>query len=544
MKVGNYFKEAFVYDLKAGFITAVVALPLALAFAIASGVPPIMGLYTAVIAGILGSGLAGSPYSITGPTGAMTVIILSTVSKFGLEGLLVAGLLAGIFQIIMGVVKLGRLVKYIPFPIVSGFTAGIGAIIFIGQIANSLGLSLPAKEHVWQTISQIINNLSGVQITAITIAIATVLALVFLPRYLVKIPIVKFFPASFFALVGSTLIAYIFSLPIPLVGDIPSGFPAFHLFNINFELIKAVTPAAFTIALLGAIEALLCAVVCDSMTNTRHKSDKELISQGVCNTLLPFFGAIPCTAAIARSAVNIREGAKTRGAGIIHGIILLIIILFLVPIAKFIPKAFLAGILMFVSARMINLHEFKTVERVNKSDTFVLLVTFLLTVFTDLVFAVEVGMFLAVFLLFIRLTKIAGISAMEDYKPNSGLNKLVYSSKKMKELVSVYTLHGPFFFGAMGIFEKKISEQMETAKPVIILRMKHVTFIDSTGVVQLVEFIKHRQKNKRLVLLTGLEPKVKEVLLRNHEFRTHLKPEQMFTHTTQAVNFIQRKYTL
>ncbi len=535
-KVRGYLKNSFLYDLKAGFITAVVALPLAIAFAIASGVHPIMGLYTAVIAGILGSTFGGSRFSITGPTGAMTIIILSTVNKFGIEGLLVAGLLAGIMQIILGIVKLGSLVKYIPFPIISGFTAGIGAIIFIGQIASALGLSVASQEHVWETVGAIITHLSYIQIAAVVITLGTILMLWFLPRYLSRVPVLKYFPASFFALVCSTVLVYMFSLPVPLVGDIPSGLPVFQFFKINFELIKSVLPAAFTIALLGAIEALLCAVVCDSMTNTKHDSDKELISQGVSNVVLPFFGAIPCTAAIARSAVNIREGAKTKVAGIIHAVILLLIILYFVPVAKYIPMAFLAGILMFVSARMINIKEFKTVVRVNKSETFVLLATFLLTVFTDLVFAVEVGMLLAVFLLFIRLTKTTDISKVEDYQPNQGVNALL-ASRKVKDKIGIYTMHGPFFFGAMGVFERKVSEQVDVSKKVIILRMKHVPFVDSTAVVQLVDFLKHRLKMKSTVLMSGVNPIVRETLMRNSEFKKLMPRTRLFEHTTDAVNY-------
>ncbi len=537
--IRTYFKEAFTLDLKAGFITAVVALPLAIAFAIASGVTPIMGLYTAVIAGILGSSFGGSKFSITGPTGAMTVIILATVSKFGIEGLLLAGFLAGIIQLIFGIAKLGKLVKYIPFPVIAGFTAGIGAIIFIGQIASALGIKIASHEHIWETISEIVTRINETQIIAVAITLGTILMLIFLPRYIAKIPGIRYIPASFFALILTTCLAAFLTLNIPLVGDIPSGLPTFQWININFDLAKAVLPAAFTIALLGAIEALLCAVVADSMTNTKHNSNKELIGQGITNVVLPFFGAIPATAAIARTAVNIREGAKTKLAGVYHAIILLLIILFLVPVAKFIPRAFLAGVLMFVSARMINIQEFKTVMKVNKSEMAVLLATFLLTIFTDLVFAVEVGMLLAIFLLFMRLTESSKISQIEDYAPNERVNRLINTDKRLLNLISIYTLHGPFFFGAMGVFEKKVQEQVDVSKKYTILRMKQVPFIDATALVELSNFIRLRQKRGKIVIISGAQKEVRETILRNHECAQYLSRDNFFESTTDAINYVK-----
>ena len=303
----DYCKESLIPDLKAGFVTALVALPLAIAFAIASGVHPIMGLYTAIIAGILGSTFGGSRFSITGPTGAMTVIILSTVNKYGIEGLLVAGMLAGIIQILFGVIKLGSLVKFIPFPIISGFTAGIGVIIFFGQIPNALGLVIPAKEKIWETASEILINITHINITALLITIFTILCLVYLPKLLSTRRILLAIPPSLIPLLISTIAVVMLNINIPLVGEIPTGFPTLQFININLELVQHVLPAAFTIALLGLIEALLCAVVCDGMTNTKHNSNKELIGQGICNLVMPFFNGIPSTAAVARSAVDIRE---------------------------------------------------------------------------------------------------------------------------------------------------------------------------------------------------------------------------------------------
>ncbi len=539
MHVKTYFKEAFVYDLKAGFITAVVALPLAIAFAIASGVPPIMGLYTAIIAGILGSLFGGSQFSITGPTGAMTVIILSTVNKFGIEGLLLAGFLAGLIQLLLGIIKLGRFIKFIPFPIVSGFTAGIGVIIFVGQIANSLGLTIPAEEHIWQSIWDIIKHLANSNPTAILITILTIACLLLLPKILAQHRRLRNIPPSIIPLIACTAAVFFFHLNVPQVGNIPSGLPSFQLININLPLIQNVLPAAFTIALLGSIEALLCAVVCDGMTNTRHKSDKELVGQGIANTLLPFLGGMPCTAAIARSAVNIREGAKTKYAGVIHALFLLLTLLFFAPIAQYIPKAFLAGILMVVSAKMINVHEFKTIIKISRSETIVLFITFGMTVLTDLVLAVEVGMVLAIFLLFIRLSNVLDVTNMKDYRKRTG-KRFVYGDKKLEDVVSMYTINGPFFFGAMSLFDQKLNEHMNQFKPIIVLRMKYVPFIDSTGVIRLNDFIKEQHKNNKIVLISSLTSTVEKTLHKNKEFKHLIKRGELFKNTTKALDYIEK----
>jgi len=540
----DYFKQNFSSDLKAGFITAVVALPLALGFAIASGVPPVMGLYTAVVAGILASLFGGSTFSITGPTGAMVVLILSTVTKFGIEGLLVAGFLAGLFQIAFGLLRVGKVVKYLPMPLISGFTAGIGAIIFIGQIGNALGLKLTPQEHVWQTLYQIFIHFSETNLAAVGIVLGTILLLLFLPRFLAKNKYTKNIPASIIALILFTILAVILALKIPIVGTIPTGLPTVTVPAFSWQLIKNVLPSAFTIALLGAIEALLCAVVCDGMTGTKHNSKRELVSQGIVNTIIPFFGGMAATAAVARSGVNIREGAKTRYAGVIHGIFLLCTLLFLGPLAQKIPRAFLAGILMVVAVKMVNVQEFKTIFRLSWLDTAVFLVTFGLTVLTDLVFAVEVGMLLAILLLFINLTSLIEIKHMEDYSKDTKINTIVNNNPWLKEKVCVYTLNGPFFFGAMNVFDHKIDEHLESKKPIIILRMKNVPFIDSSGVVRLVEFIKNREKHNGIVILSSVNEKVKKVLLKDHEFQSltkgeHKKQLLIFENTLLALDYVE-----
>ncbi|SDG20615.1 sulfate permease, SulP family [Methanolobus vulcani] len=543
-KVSNYLKESFTSDLKAGFITAIVALPLAIAFAIASGVEPQMGLYTAVIAGMLVSATGGSRYSITGPTGAMTVIILSTLHSFGLEGLLLAGFLAGAFQILFGILKLGKVVKYIPLPVISGFTSGIGAIILIGQIPNALGLVIPSKEHVWETLYAIISSANLISSTAVIICFATILLLLFLPGLMARIKYINSLPPSIIALILSVLMVYYFGIEIPLVGSIPAGLPQIHMLNFNLELLMTVLPAALTIALLGAIEGLLCAVVCDGMTNSRHDSNRELVGQGIANMALPFFSGIPCTAAIARSAVNIREGAKTQMSGIIHALILLMILLFLGPVAAFIPKAYLAGVLILVSLRMINVTEFKTTMNISKMDTAVLIVTFLLTVLTDLVFAVQMGMFLSIILLFIRLTNVIDIHTMENYDKTKGINATIFADPYLEKNVSVYTINGPFFFGAMNVFESKINEHMTISKPHIILRMRYVPFIDTTGIERLKSFIKASRKQHQRVYLTSVQPEVMKRMESDLELTELMEKQHVHIcdSTQDALFFLKKKY--
>ena len=541
-KITQYFRESFTSDLKAGFITAIVALPLAIAFAIASGVEPQMGLYTAIIAGMLVSATGGSKYSITGPTGAMTVIILSTIHSFGIEGLLLAGFLAGAFQILFGVLKLGKVVKYIPLPVISGFTSGIGAIILIGQIPNALGMVIPAKEHVWETLGAIVYNLDLLDSTAITICVATIILLLYLPGILAKIRLSSL-PASIVALILSVVLVFFYKIDIPIVGIIPAGLPQIQMLNFDLDLLMAVLPAALTIALLGTIESLLCAVVCDAMTNTKHNSNKELIGHGIANMVLPFFSGIPCTAAIARSAVNIREGAKTQMAGVIHALILLAILLFLGPVARFIPKAYLAGVLILVSLRMINIEEFKTIMRISKMDTAVLLTTFILTVLTDLVFAVQMGMFLSIILLFIRLTNTTDIQTMESYDRSKGINATIFANSYLEKNVSVYTINGPFFFGAMNVFEGKINEHMNISKPHIILRMRYVPFIDTTGIERLKSFISSSKRMHQQVYLTSIQPKVMEKIISDIELSELMEKQHVhiFDSTQEALSYVKKK---
>ncbi|MCM1985748.1 SulP family inorganic anion transporter [Methanococcoides seepicolus] len=542
-KVKKYFEESFSSDLKAGLITAVVALPLAIAFAIASGVEPVMGLYTAIIAGMLISTFGGSRYSVSGPTGAMTVIVLSTVNGHGVEGLLLAGFLAGIFQILFGIFRLGKVVKYIPLPVISGFTSGIGIIILIGQLSNVFGLVLPAREHVWETVYDVIAGIDMMNILALSMFAGTIILMLLLPKALSNIKYLKNIPASIITLVLSVILTYRFDLEIPIVGEIPSTIPQIHMLDINIGLMYAVLPAAFTIALLGTIESLLCAVVCDAMTNTKHNSNKELIGQGIANVILPFFAGIPATAAIARSAVNIREGAKTRISGIIHSLVLIGILIFFGPIAQYIPKAYLAGILVLVSIKMVNVDEIRTTMNISKMDTFVLLTTFALTVLTDLVFAIQAGMFLSIILLFIRLTNIIEVQSMESYDPSEGINATILADPYLKDNVAVYTINGPFFFGAMAVFENKVDEHIHMSKPHMIIRMRYVPFIDTTGIERLKSFILTRKGTGHKVYLTTVQPEVMRSISSDAVLNKLMQDKDVtiFKSTQEALGYLQER---
>lgn len=539
----KYFKEMFCSDLKAGFITAVVALPLAIGFAIASGVHPIMGLTTAIIAGALGSAFGGSKFSISGPTGAMTVVILSTIHKFGMEGLLLAGLMAGIIQFVLGLIKIGKYIQFIPLPIVSGFTSGIGILIFAGQISNALGINTASHEFIGDTFIEIIRNINSASLLPILITAFTVFILLFLPKLTARCRSLRSIPPSMVALIIATMTVYLLrnTVNIPSVGDIPGGLPQFHLININFEMFKHVAPSALTIALLGAIEALLCAVVCDGMTGIKHNSSKELVSQGLVNMVLPFFGGIPSTAAVARSAVNIREGAKTKGSGIIHAIFLLLTVLFFAPAAEYIPKAFLAGMLMVVSVRMINLKEIRTILRISKAEATALFITMALTVITDLVLAVQVGFVFAVFLVFIRLTNVIEVMHSTTVADMANGKKADTKLIEQKENVSVYSIHGPFFFGAMNIFDSKINEHIDVKRPHIIIDLEDVPFIDSTAIVRLLEFIKAREKENKKVYFSGANENVKRILRGNEEFNNYLNTnnEIIYKNIDSAMEFIE-----
>jgi SulP family sulfate permease len=367
-----------------------------------------------------------------------------------------------------------------------------------------------------------------------------VFSLAVIPKVQTRLGILQNVPPSVVPLALSIAATWYFALNVPQVGEIPMGLPEFRWVKFDFELLNAVLPSALTIALLGAIEALLCAVVCDSMTSTKHDSDKELIGQGIANCAMPFISGIPATAAIARSAVNIREGANSRLAAIIHSMFILAYIFMLAPVVAYIPSAFLAGILMFVAIRMIDVGEFRTIASISKNDSLVLYITFFLTVFTDLVFAVQVGIIIAIGLLFVKLVNNLDVEYVEAHELSDEISSLITSHDTIQKSVGIYTIHGPFFFGTMSIFEKKVDEHIHVSKPILLLRMKYVPFIDATGLVRLTEFIKSRKKKGGFVLLSGVRGTVLESLRSNAEFVKVMPSEFIFDRSAEAVAFIEK----
>ena len=511
----TYNLKTFISDLIAGVIVGVVALPLAIAFGIASGVSPERGLITAIIGGFLISALGGSRVQIGGPTGAFIVIIYGIVEKHGVEGLLIATMLAGFMLVGMGLLKLGTIIKFMPYPIVVGFTSGIALVIFSSQIKDFFGLevaeSIPADFiEKWAFYFE---HFTDINLYALAIGVFTVLISFLWPKVNKKIP------GTLIALVVSTLAVTFFSLPVETIGsrfgEIKATIPAPYIPGISWETFRLLLAPAFTIAILGAIESLLSAMVADGATGTRHRSNTELIGQGIANIITPIFGGIPATGAIARTMTNIRNGGKTPVAGLIHAVVLLLIMLFFGKLAKLIPMSCLAGILVVVSYNMSEWRSFKGLFRNSKSEIAVLLTTFLLTVIIDLTVAIQFGLLLAVLLFLKRVIDTSGVEvlnmAVEDENSSEaeGGLKLV-----LPEKVEVFEVNGPFFFGVANKFEE--AEKQVTSKPKIrIIRLYRVPFIDSTGLSNLKSFIQKTQANGIKVILSGPVKSVLDALDKN-----------------------------
>jgi len=511
----GYTKDQFIKDLIAGLIVGVVALPLAIAFAIASGVSPEKGLVTAIIAGFIISVFGGSRVQIGGPTGAFIVIVFGIVAEYGVSGLTIATFMAGFIILILGLTKLGSVIKFIPQSVVVGFTSGIALIIFSTQIKDFLGLEMEAVP------SEFINkwgayfaNIHSVNIYAVVITIATVLISVYLPKITKKIP------GSLVALVLSTVIVSAFNLPVETIyskfGEIPSSFPRPEIPNLSFSIIKELIEPAFAIALLGSIESLLSAVVADGMIGGRHRSNMELIAQGVANIFSSVFGGIPATGAIARTATNIKNGGRTPVAGIVHAITLLIIMLFVGKWAKLIPMASLAGILIVVAYNMSEYKAFFSLARGPKSDAAILFITFGLTVMVDLVVALEIGMVLAAFLFMKKMASISHIreitdeiNDVKDIEDPEATGK--YTIPKG---IEVFEVNGPLFFGAAYKFRDAL-KLSDTKPKVLIVRMRHVPTIDATGLHHLKEIVKDLKHKNIKVIISGIQPEVYKELEKN-----------------------------
>ncbi len=500
----DYNKQQFTSDLTAGVIVGIVALPLAIAFGIASGVTPEKGIITAIIAGFIISAFGGSRVQIGGPTGAFIVIVYGIIQQYGMTGLMVATIMAGIILVIMGFARFGSIIKFIPYPVVVGFTSGIALLIFSTQIKDLLGLtmkSVPSEFHEkWIAYGE---SLATLNYYAFGIATLSLLIMILWPKVTHRIP------GSLIAIIVSTLLVHLLHIPVETIGsrfgEIPSNIPEPHFYQINFAVIKNLIAPATTIAILAAIESLLSAVVADGMIGGKHRSNMELIAQGLANIASPIFGGIPATGAIARTATNIKNGGRTPVAGIAHSLTLLLIMLFFGKLAKLIPMATLAAILVIVAYNMSEWRSFKSLLKSPRSDVVVLLTTFLLTVIFDLTIAIQIGMILAVILFMRRMAMVTNVGVItreladeeESYDPNS-INR-----REVPKSVEVFEVNGPFFFGAASTF-KDAMHVIEEPPKVRIIRMRNVPAIDATGLHTLEEFYKDSKKQGTTIVLSGV----------------------------------------
>lgn len=510
----NYSRATLTSDLMAGLIVGIVALPLAIAFGIASGVSPEKGLITAIVGGLIVSLFGGSSVQIGGPTGAFIVIVYGIIAKFGIEGLAIATFMAGIIMLVMGLLKLGTVIKFIPYPIVVGFTSGIALTIFTTQINDLFGLGisdLPADFlSKWGVYFQ---NFGQTNLWALGVGVLSILIIALTPK------ISKRVPGSLVAIVVMTVAAYLLRRyadvdAIETIGDrfvINASLPKPAPIKFNMATINELLPSAITIALLGSIESLLSATVADGVTGDRHNSNTELIAQGAANMVVPLFGGIPVTGAIARTMTNINNGGRTPLAGVIHAIVLLLILLFLSPLTKHIPMACLAGVLVVVSYNMSEWRSVRSLMHNPKSDVVVLIVTMVLTVIFDLTIAIEVGLVLAIILFMRRVMESTSINVVRDQLEVHHDGERHDQEISIPKGVEVYEIEGPFFFGIANKFDEAMRRVGGSSK-IRIVRMRKVSFIDSTGIHNLEIFIRSTQKEGRVVILSGVGEEVRTTL--------------------------------
>ena len=534
----GYNKETFMKDLMAGVIVGIVALPLAIAFGIASGVSPEKGIITAIVAGFIISALGGTKVQIGGPTGAFIVIVYGVVQQYGLDGLLVATMLAGVILVALGVFKLGAVIKFIPYPIIVGFTAGIALTIFTTQVGDILGLK-DASGNVLKTPGDFIGkwicyiqHIQSFSLPNFLVAMGSLLTIIFSPRLLKRVPVLNKIPGSLYGILlgtGAVLLLkeYFGVTGIDTIGDrftIAAALPSLQVPSVTFETVQQLMPVAFTIAILGAIESLLSAAVADGVIGDRHDSNTELVAQGVANLVSPLFGGIPATGAIARTMTNINNGGRTPVAGVIHAIVLLAILLLLMPLANYIPMACLAGVLVVVSYNMSGWRTVKGLMSSPKSDVTVLGVTFFLTVIFDLTIAIEVGLVLACALFIKRIMETTEISVIKDeIDPSEEADMDVHEEHLIiPEGCAVYEINGPYFFGIANKFDElaATSTFINEMKPEVrIIRMRKVPFVDATGLHNLELFVQKSHEDNMHVILSGVRPEVMRVLQRTSLYK-------------------------
>ena len=527
----TYSKEQFFKDFVAGIIVAIIALPLAIALAIASGVSPEKGIYTAIVGGFVVSLLGGSKVQIGGPTGAFVVIVFGIVEKFGIDGLIVATIMAGIFLIIMGFLKFGGMLKFIPYPITTGFTSGIAIIIFSTQIKDFFGLTMKTvpSEFIPKWIAYF-NSINTLNMQSMIIGIVSLLIIIFWPKINKKIP------GTLIAIVLTTVITLLFNLNIETIGsrfgDISSALPSISLPHTSFGMIKELMLPALTIAILGSIESLLSAVVADGMIGGSHRSNMELVAQGVANVCSGLVGGIPVTGAIARTAANVKNGGRTPIAGIVHALALLIILLVCMPYVKLVPMSSLAAILIVVSYNMGEWESFQQIFKAPKSDALVLLVTFSLTIFFDLVIAIGIGLLLASLLFMKRMADVSDVRyILDEYEDEDKLELI--DSIKTPENVSLYEINGPFFFGAADKFMHAIREIGIPTK-ILIVKMSNVPAMDATGYHALEMLYEICKKHHTYLIILNLQSQPTTVL-GNYGFIDALGVENICSNVDEAI---------
>ena len=527
----GYTPRQFTQDLIAGLTVGLVALPLAMAFAIASGVAPQAGLYTAVVAGFLISALGGSRTQIGGPTGAFVVIVAGIVLKFGTPGLALVGMMAGVLLLLMGFTGLGTAVKFIPRPVTIGFTNGIALLIASTQIKDFLGLTTPTvPSEFLPRIAMLVHYADTARWQTVAIAAISLAVILFWPRLTRRIP------GSIVALVLATAAVAGFHLGIETIGTkfggIPQGFPHFAFPRFHFADVLPLLPSAFTVALLAAVESLLSAVVADSMSGDRHKSNVELVAQGVANIVSPMFGGIPATGAIARTATNIRSGASTPIAGMIHALTLLTILLVAAPLARFVPLATLAAVLFVVAYNMGEWREIGTIVRLSKTDISVWITTLALTVFADLTVAVGVGMALAALLYIRRIAETTTVATVTPEYLRDGQAHIL-QDKDIPSNVTILRIHGPFLFGTTEKLAEATSD-LNRLGDVVILRLRNMTAIDATGLHALEQFSDRLRKTGKMLLLCGARDQPSK-LISQSDFMDHVGAENVLPHVQAAL---------
>ncbi|MGB8064214.1 MAG: SulP family inorganic anion transporter [Candidatus Sulfotelmatobacter sp.] len=527
----TYDRHKFLLDIIAGVTVGLVALPLAMAFSIASGLTPQAGIYCAIVTGFLISVLGGSKTQIGGPTGAFVVVVAGIVAVHGVDGLFMCTVMAGVLLVIMGVTGLGTAVKFIPRPVVIGFTNGIAVLIASTQVKDFFGLHLEKVPGVfWLRVEALAGNFHTLSFEATALAVFTLLLLIICRSVSARIP------GPIVALILATAAVYFFKLPVETIGTrfggIPAGLPHLQIPKFRTDLIHGLLGPAFTVAMLGAIESLMSAVVSDRMSNDRHNPNVELIGQGVANVFSPMFGGLPATGAIARTATNIRAGAQSPVAGMIHALTLLCILLFAAPLVSYVPMAALAGILMVVSYNMGEWREIPQLLKLTKTDISIWLVTFALTVFADLTVAVEAGMILAALLFISRVASTTTVSQVtDDYVEDGRVH--ILQDKDIPYYATIFRIHGPFLFGGTDKISV-VTEDLHTLPPVVILRLRNMTALDATGLFAIEEVAKELQASKRTLILCGAREQPSQ-LIHEAEFAEVIGKENICDNVQEAL---------